>query len=653
MNRFVLLLACAIVLVAPFGEGGRTPLSLLLLQTLVILFVVSAGLRPARPPLPGTGGSGTRTISILVMVALGLACLSASRAAYPLAAGLGLIDLLAAGGLFLAALTVRAQAGDCIVLRNCLVASTSFQSLLAIVRYAQGGVAAAGSEFLNRNHLAAFLNLGLLVCLAAAEDRAATPGRRGWIPWVLAGGGHLVAILLLASRGAMLGLAVAGACGIAMRWKSWTDRRRVAVAAGGLAILLLGVALLTLRFARDHDPFQYHRLAIWRASLGMVRDNPWMGQGPGMFPHVSPRYNFPADQGPVRYGRTFAGAHSAPLTLAGEDGAPFAACALASGVLMVALLLRRSRRGDPGAAALGGGLGILALLAHGLVEDLQTRPALVLVTALLAGVVLARRPAALDDAVPGEMAGPVRLRPATRASLIALASVVLLGGVFLPYLADHEAATARASGAAGLARMERAARLNPLHPEYHHDLAMAALNSSAPATQRYAEASLHLREAARLDPIDYRFPLLMARLEDRIGGPQLGDASAAGRGTALYEEAARLAPLDPRPLLELAAHLVSLDRFEEAVECVTRAVEIEPNFLRARILQASILKRLGRAREAERAIRALQDTLRALADYTPDSSYARDLVADAPAERESILSSPQPLPAAPGQRGTG
>jgi O-antigen ligase len=655
MSRFQLLLAGAIVLCAPFGEGGRAPLSLLLLQTLAILFILVAGLRAARPALPGTAQLGTRTVAIAISAGLGLACMSASRAAYPLAAGLGVTDLLAAGGLFLAALAVRVRAGDPILLRNVLVASTSIQSLLAMVRYAKGGVAAAGSEFLNPNHLAAFLNLGLLACVAAAEDRAATPGRRGRILWAAAGALHLMAVLLLASRGAFLGLAAAGAVWIAARWSAWPTRRRAAVTAGTLALVLLGAALVTLRFARDHDPFRYHRLAIWSASLEMVRDSPWIGHGPGMFPHVSSRYNFPVDQGPVRYGRTFTGAHSALLTLAAEDGVLFAACALVAGVLAVVLLARQARRGDPGAVALGGALGIFALLAQGLVEDLQTRPALVLVPALLAGILLgSRRRVAVDEAAPGGRANPRRPRPAaTTAAAALLAAAVFLGVALLPYLADHEASAARVSGRAGLPRMERAARLNPWHPEYHHDLAMAAINSDTPAADRYAEASLQLREAARLKPSDYRFPLLRARLEDRIGGPVIGDRSAPVRATALYEEAARLSPLDPRPLLELAAHLASQGRFDDAVRATTRALEIEPNFLRARILQVWILKRLGRAPEAERAVRSLRDTIKVLAEYTPDSTYARDLVADAPGEREQFLASPQPVPSPPGHPGTG
>jgi hypothetical protein len=181
---------------------------------------------------------------------------------------------------------------------------------------------------------------------------------------------------------------------------------------------------------------------------------------------------------------------------------------------------------------------------------------------------------------------------------------------------------------------------------------MAALNSGPPDPERYARAAIELMEAARLKPIDYRFPLLLARLEDRVAPALFTDRGAPDRATALYARAARLAPLDPRPSLELAGHLVARGRLEEGLEATARSVAVEPNFLRARILQASILARLGREEEARRAREALDATLRALAGYEPDSSYARDLVQDAPEERRRLMAAAAPSPDPPENRAT-
>jgi tetratricopeptide (TPR) repeat protein len=185
--------------------------------------------------------------------------------------------------------------------------------------------------------------------------------------------------------------------------------------------------------------------------------------------------------------------------------------------------------------------------------------------------------------------------------------------------------------------MERAARLNPYQPEYQHDLAMAAINQGEPDARAYAGAMGHLEAAARLKPIDSRFPLMMARLEARLGSTLFADLQAGERAATLYQEAVRLAPLDPRPRLEQAGHLAELGRPEEALESLRTALELEPHFRRARLLQVSLLVRQGRPREANAAWEALRVTDAILADYGADSSYAADLTRDAPRERERLL----------------
>jgi O-antigen ligase len=640
-------LAALIIVLAPFREGGREALGLLLLHTLALLFVLLSFLRAASAPR-GAGAWGAlppgpaRAVAGLGAATLLLAAISALRAGYPLAACLGLLDLAAGAGVFVAALAARPSAGDLGLMGSAAVLSTSLQAALALLRFAGGGgTKAAGAGFLNPNHLAAFLNLGLLLSVAAA-DRAWDDGdRRRARLWAGAAALHLAAVALLASRGALLGLGAALSIFVALRFRTWSRARRAAALAALALALLAAGGLVARRFGRWQDPLRYQRLAIWKAAGGMLAERPLLGHGPGMFRHLSAAYNVPLDRGPIRFERRFASAHSAPLTLAVEDGAPAAACLLAAAALAAFLLLRARGSGPPGLAR-GLGLALAALLAHAAVEDLQERPALVLVPALLAGAILGaagtdpRRAAATDPGGPGPERRVGGVRSAALASAITVASVAFAGAVLLPYLADHEARAARRQDARGLRRMERAARLNPLHPEYRHDLAMATLNSGPPTAERYAEAALHLVAARRLKPIDPRFPLLLARLEAGIGEALFSDASAGGRAAALYAEAAALAPLDPRPLLEMAGHLARLQNHQEALEAAGAALKLEPNFVRARILEASILAGLGRAEEARAAFGRLLATEQALRGFIPESGYAADLVRGAPEERQSL-----------------
>lgn len=649
MRRLPLLLAGAIILVSPFREGGRDPLALLVLHTLALAYVVMIAPGAARGAGHGAGWTRReKTIAGLLLGGVALALGSAWRAAYPLAAGLGAWDLVVPAGLFIAALRAGPGGAPIVRLRDLTVLSTGLQALLVLARFGHGGPMAAAASFLNPNQLAAFLNVGLLLCAAAAGESWERGDRRPCLAWGAVGSLHLAAIILISSRGALLGLVTALALLGWLRRPSWTRRGFLASVVVGALVVTLAGGMIARRFRRWDDPYRYQRLSIWNASLGMLAERPLLGFGPGMFRHVSARFNFPIEEGPIRFGRTFQSAHSAVLTLAVEDGAPALLAFLGAAVLAAAAAAWAGGALGPSRAAVrGAGLAAAALLAHGLVDDLQERTALTLVPALLLGAALAAcrenggETAGRDAPAPTPTsASPAPPRAAGGLALrcaIGLAAAYLLtGAIVRPYLAHREAQAALRAGRAGLPRLERAARCNPLQPEYRHDLAMAALNSGPPSPPRYAESAIHLLAAERLKPIDYRFPLLLGRLESTYGGRLFDDAGAARRAAAHYARAARLAPRDPRPHLEFAGFLSDQGRLEEALVETGLALRLEPNFVRVRILEGTILLRLGRREEAAAALRALEQSRKALASYLPDSGYAREIVADNPPARERL-----------------
>ena len=229
-------------------------------------------------------------------------------------------------------------------------------------------------------------------------------------------------------------------------------------------------------------------------------------------------------------------------------------------------------------------------------------------------------------------------------SLVLLIAYLFASGVGLPWIAWHDAQRARASGQTGVGDMRRAARLDPGNAEYHHDLAMAALNSGPPAAERYAEAAEELRKARRCNRRDPRFPLLLARLEARAGRAIFGDATADARAAALYAAAAALAPTDPRPRLEQAGHLAAIGRLPDAAAALHTALDIEPNYRRAHILRASVLLRLGDRDGTRKAYEALLMSDRAIEGYQPDSPYASEIIADDARARAALLAA---LAAAP------
>src|SRR5207247_4005429 len=126
-HRAVAALTSAIVLFAPFHEGGRDPIGLLVLHTLAILWVlcVCATGAPTPPRQPAPGGDPVRRFVLLCGAALLAVCASCLLAAYPLAACLGAWDIVVPCALFVAAVRRPGTEDDLIRLPLVVVSSPS------------------------------------------------------------------------------------------------------------------------------------------------------------------------------------------------------------------------------------------------------------------------------------------------------------------------------------------------------------------------------------------------------------------------------------------------------------------------------------------------------------------------------------------------
>ena len=214
----------------------------------------------------------------------------------------------------MSALLTRLQPGDFARLSAAVVFATSLQAVIALVRRPVG-VLAAAATFLNPDHLAAFLNLGLVLSAGHVVDRLERGRTRAGVIWGLVVLLHAAAVVCLQSRGALLGLSAGLLVLGAARLRSWPRRERLIGAAAAALIVLAGAGLLVERFTRAEDPYRYSRLGIWKATLVMIAERPLLGYGPGMFRHEGPRHNFASEVGPFRFEKVFEGGHSALLTI--------------------------------------------------------------------------------------------------------------------------------------------------------------------------------------------------------------------------------------------------------------------------------------------------------------------------------------------------
>ncbi|MGE5508636.1 MAG: O-antigen ligase family protein [Chitinophagales bacterium] len=123
----------------------------------------------------------------------------------------------------------------------------------------------------------------------------------------------VAALLACGSRGAWLGfVTMAAALGSVNRRLRWW-------AATGVVALILILALspaFSYRFLAAFDVSKnMSRVYIYRSTLNMIRDHPWIGVGAGVFGEVYPHYILPGDPDP---GAAFA--HNLLLQVAAEFG---------------------------------------------------------------------------------------------------------------------------------------------------------------------------------------------------------------------------------------------------------------------------------------------------------------------------------------------
>lgn len=513
--------------------------------------------------------------------------------------------------------------------------------------------------------------LGMLTalgaCSAAATAAGSRPGSAARRAAVAAGVVCLVGLLASGTRAAMLGLgagAVAG--GSVWAWRSETRRaRKLASVVGGAA--LLGVVLLGVRTMDasdglpgpgrivaevaelDEDATLQTRLAAWEAAGEAVADRPAAGWGPENFRvaydlHGDPDRPYTLDRS-VSYDR----AHDVFAEAAVAAGIPglIAAAGLAAALLLTVLRLARREAGDPGSdGALAAGVVAYGTFLLFWYQD----PAVALVFLALVGAAAHRvrggrwlRPAG-GQGKPGPAGG--RAVPWGAAAVAVLATAVALHAVLLlpPARALHEAEQTREAGRKFRA-FDRALERRVPGTEEAVTRYAAALGGLAPRIRRmarregagavlepaFASARRALSRQIGADPRNARLRALRGRVllsEARFRG----DRVLAERAAAATARAVELAPAQLFYRYTLSEILRLLDRREESVAVLRRAVEAAPRIGQTRLHLARAHLQAGRPDSA--AGQLLEGG--AAADAAADTLMMRRLLAELPREDERV-----------------
>lgn len=610
-------LLAALLLGATLGEGGATPTALLAVHLAVAALLVATESLPLGGPRRAPASAPLA--ATLLFCAASVA--GATVAPYRFAAWLVVVEQAA----FVAVAWIAGRMGAAVLVRSAplLLAGAGAQGALAVVQRWAGGDPRPAGTFLNPNHLGAWLVAGLVIGLGTWSVTP-TPGR-------LAARAALAApavagLFLCGSRGALVGLLAAAACAVPGWLHRATSRRtRGALLAAIGVVTLLAAAGIAVRL-RSGDPFLYHRWRIWSAASNVLASSPWLGTGPGQFGVVAANLNFPLEDAPLRYERSFESPHSDLLRAACEFGLPAALVVLAAAALAGASVLRRLRSGALPPAAVGLAAALAGLAAQALVDDLTDRPALYLLFAAIAGGLLSV-----------ESAGGARAAKGTRLAAVVALFVALAAGEVAPYLAWrelHGLPRGRLDDD-GRARLAAALARNPIHPDAwlrrSEDLSGAGAKLRA---ADYAAAREAAERAIRLSPDDARYRLGLARLEALACTALFRDVGTRERAERAYAEAIERARTDPFLPLEQGKFLLAAGDAAGARRAAERALAVEPGAVPARLLLAAAILEQGgsAARPRARALLEEADEIEARWREAPrDTPYARTLLA---ADRE-------------------
>ena len=490
--------------------------------------------------------------------------------------------------------------------------AAAVHGVLAVVQWAALDLTRPASTFLNPNHLAGWLAVMIVV------GWAHLPGQ-GMPRWLAIGSSipGIAAIALTGSRGGQLAF-LAGVAVLVVPRIVRLRRRGMAASRPLLGAVLAIFVLTTLlglsqwRRLSEDDPFRWQRLAIWKASARVALEHPLWGAGPGQFPVVATRYQFPDDRGPLRHDRAFSTTHSDVLRPATELGVIGALLWVLLAGWVAAPLWRRPL--DRLAAVRA---GVCAAAVHGLVDNPSHWPAMALAVVVLLGA--ARRAAAEWGATPRRSpGGSAPMLPPWGSSGWRWGVALLLLAGFLkcdvaPTLGEwslpgrgpgisidlakppsHEPdrpLEVRESDRAAVRRAYlQAARWSPQRADLWKGLAELTFEGDVAVDEAlYAQARVYLDRAIQASPQDFRPHWARARMEGRACLARYRDRASRDRALAAFERAQALAPADPRISIDAGQFALAAGAADQARRLAERALRREPNAVPAHLLLARSL----------------------------------------------------------------
>lgn len=317
------------------------------------------------------------------------------------------------------------------------------------------------------------------------------------------------------------------------------------------------------------------RIYTWQATVNMIKQNLWLGVGPGAYDIAYPRYTI---AGPTKY------AHQSYLQIASESGV-FALAAFVAGLLALAwrtlasIIKGRSETDEqaqkhkevdsspnitwrdmvPYSGWRLVNCAVFGALSGSVVRNLVDSDWYVVGIALpfwvLAGVLAAQS---------GAVKGSFGVKPGARAGVVAVCAVFIIAGVSfgLGSLLAPDMMGAPPSVDEAMESYRFASRVSPLNPLYHKELAKYIA-----AEGDYAGAKRELARAVTLSPTDGSIYFTAGILDSKYGDVNGAEAN--------FKKSLECNPNSTQSLYELAQVYAQKGDVRQYEATLTRLVEVE------------------------------------------------------------------------------
>jgi tetratricopeptide (TPR) repeat protein len=489
------------------------------------------------------------------------------------------------------------------VLVGAVVVMATVEGLLSGIQLDKGSTRPSGT-FFNPNFLAGYMAAAWTVLLAYMSFQPIRRYRlqgcqsRSWAQ--ITGIGLPLSILLgltlsiiwTGSRGGMLAAGV-GASIVTLARFGWRGLLLL------FSLCLVGLTLIPNPFVNrviaEHtmNAVTYARWEMWESAIQITMDHP-LGIGLGLYQYVFPQFAFPVESQIARYGTLAQTPHNEYVQIAVEVGI-LGLVIFGWGIFRIAQLIRNvlsqrlARRQRYLLVGVAGAIG--GLLAHAAVDSNLHEPALAIVLTLCVSIVvssdklLAKR---LDSAT----IRPIRHRPVwTVAAVVAIAMllvVVLRIGIAWLYYETGNGFNRAGDLAVAMKQYETAMEIDPGKSLYHSAVASVWFRQFEQGRDLKAAQTAvdHLHKAVALNPLDGRLHRLLGHVYMRMamlsGMGQEQKRSLLVSSQEAYRKAMTQEPFNAAYYWEAGQVHLQLGDGQTAQGLITRAVEIEPNFLRGR-----------------------------------------------------------------------